>query len=88
MSQSFRHARLLQQFRTADGTVEDLARAWASMDGKREIFDAEKSMSAAEIEDGAYLWQQAIRRGVGGAEQPAHEKLAEARARSRLEKDH
>ena len=45
VSHSFRHARLLQQFRTADGTVEDLARAWASMDGKREIFDAEKSMS-------------------------------------------
>jgi hypothetical protein len=46
VSHRFRHARLLQQFRTADGTVEDLARVWASMDGKREIFDAEKSMSA------------------------------------------
>ena len=39
------------QFRIADGTVEDLARAWASMDGKREIFDAEKSMSVAEAEE-------------------------------------
>ena len=85
MSHDFRHARLLQQFRTANGTIEDLARAWASMDGKREIFDAEKNMSMAEVEDGAYLWQQAIRRSVGGAVQPAHEKLAEARARSRLE---
>ena len=55
MSHRFRHARLLQQFRTADGTVEDLARVWASMDGKREIFDAEKSMSVAEVEEGAYL---------------------------------
>jgi hypothetical protein len=25
------------------------------MDGKREIFDAEKSMSVAEVEEGAYL---------------------------------
>ena len=55
VSHDFRHARLLQQFRTADGTVEDLARAWASMNGKREIFDAEKSMSVTEVEEGAYL---------------------------------
>ena len=55
MSHSFCHARLLQQFRTADGTVEDLARACASMNGKRETFDAEKSMSVTGVEEGAYL---------------------------------
>jgi hypothetical protein len=55
VAQSFRQAQLLQQFRAANGTVEDLSRAWASLDRKLEILDAEKNMSVVEIEEGAYL---------------------------------
>ncbi len=40
-----RHARLLQQAGKAGVTVEDLARAWASIDGKRDQFDAERDKS-------------------------------------------
>ena len=36
-------------------TVEDLARAWASIDGKRDLFDAEKGVSVMDVVDGHYL---------------------------------
>lgn len=41
----------LKDFLNSDATVEDLARAWASMDGKVEHFDAEKDKSASEVVD-------------------------------------
>ena len=51
----YRHARMLQEMRAAGVTVEDLARAWSSMDGKREHFDRERDQSAMEAETGHYL---------------------------------
>ena len=50
-----RQARLLQEFRQSGATIEDLARAWASMDGKRDEFDAEKNVPAADAVYGHYL---------------------------------
>lgn len=50
-----RHARLLQDARNAGVTVEDLARAWASMDGKRDAFDAGRDKSIQEDKTGHYL---------------------------------
>lgn len=49
-----RHARLLQDFRQAGATVEDLARAWASMDGKRDAFDEGRNKSVMEDKTGHY----------------------------------
>ena len=50
-----RQARLLQAFRVSAATIEDLARAWASMDGKAELFDQEKDMPAADAVHGHFL---------------------------------
>lgn len=55
VSYELQQARILQQFRQSGATIEDLARAWASMDGKRDKFDAEKGMSAADAVYGHYL---------------------------------
>lgn len=55
MNEEFRHARLLQEFGKNDATVEDLARACASIDGKCEFFDAERGMSIDECTHGHYL---------------------------------
>jgi hypothetical protein len=55
MSDDFRHARLLHDFGKSGATVEDLARAWASIDGKFDFFDAEKGMSIDECTHGHYL---------------------------------
>lgn len=52
---SYRQAKLLQEMRQANVTIEDLARAWSSLDGKREKFDAEKDVSAADAIYGHYL---------------------------------
>lgn len=49
-----RHARLLQDFRQSGATIEDLARAWASIDGKRDAFDAGRDKSVMEDETGHY----------------------------------
>jgi hypothetical protein len=43
---------LLDPFRASGGTIEDLARAWASLDGKLDRFDAEWGMPVSEIVDG------------------------------------
>ena len=50
-----RQTRILNQFHKSGATVEDLARAWASMDGKRDKFDAEKDKPASEAIYGHYL---------------------------------
>lgn len=50
----FRHARILQEFIKSGATVEDLARAWASIDGKRDSFDAGRNVSEMEDETGHY----------------------------------
>lgn len=55
MSDEFKHARLLQDFGKSGATVEDLARAWASIDGKCQFFDDEKGMSIDECTHGHYL---------------------------------
>jgi hypothetical protein len=55
MPSDFRHAKLMQELRNSGATVEDLARAWASMDGKRDEFDAEKDVSVADVDGGYYL---------------------------------
>lgn len=49
-----RHAKLLQEFRLSGGTVEDLARAWASADGKLAAFDAGREISVLDDETGHY----------------------------------
>jgi uncharacterized protein YuzE len=46
---------LLRDFIASDATVEDLARAWASLDGKRDEFDKEKGAGASEAVHGHYL---------------------------------
>jgi hypothetical protein len=51
----FRQARILRDFSESGATLEDLARAWASVDGKRDAFDAEKDMLASEAIHGHYL---------------------------------
>lgn len=54
MNENLRHARLLQELRQSGATVEDLARAWASMDGKRDAFDAGRDKDIMEDEAGYY----------------------------------
>jgi hypothetical protein len=51
---SFQEAQVFQAFLRAGGTVEDLARAWASMDGHRDEFDAGKDKTVMEDETGHY----------------------------------
>lgn len=41
-------------FKTAPVTVEDLARAWASIDGKAREFDEGKGLSVSEDRTGHY----------------------------------
>jgi hypothetical protein len=48
-------ARLLQEFHRSGATIEDLARAWASIDGKRDLFDAERDVRVADAVHGHYL---------------------------------
>lgn len=50
----FRHARLMQDMRHAGVCIEDLARAWASIEGKEGRFDAGKNKSVFEDKDGTY----------------------------------
>ena len=50
-----RHARILQAFRQSGATIEDLARAWASLEGMRDEFDAERGSPAADASHGHYL---------------------------------
>ena len=49
-----RHARLLQDARQCGVTVEDFARAWASLDGKRDAFDEGRDKSVMEDKTGHY----------------------------------
>ena len=49
-----RHAKILQDARKAGVTIEDLARAWASIDGKRDAFDAGRNISEFEDKTGHY----------------------------------
>lgn len=49
-----RHARLLQDLRQSGATVEDLARAWASLDGKRDAFDEGRDKSVMDDKTGHY----------------------------------
>jgi hypothetical protein len=51
----FRQARILRDFNESGATLEDLARAWASVDGKRDAFDAEKDEPASKAIHGHYL---------------------------------
>lgn len=46
---------LLRDFVASGATVEDLARAWASLDGKRDEFDKAKDAGASEAVHGHYL---------------------------------
>jgi hypothetical protein len=68
------HATLLQRLRKSDVTVEDLARAFASMDGKRDQFDHGKTISISDPKnDGHYLgylteMEEIIRRAIEYAE--------------------
>lgn len=50
----FRHAKLMQDLKRENVTVEDLARAWASIDGKRDAFDEGKGKSVLEDRTGHY----------------------------------
>jgi hypothetical protein len=50
----FHHARLMQNMRTAGVCVEDLARAWASVDGKEGRFDSGKNLRISDDPDGTY----------------------------------
>ncbi|MBK5958134.1 hypothetical protein CCR97_08380 [Rhodoplanes elegans] len=50
-----RHAKLMQELRQSGVTIEDIARAWASIDGKRDAFDAEKGKSVSDDITGHYL---------------------------------
>lgn len=52
--EQFRHAKLLADLRASGATVEDIARAWASLDGKRDEFDAGKGESVTDDETGHY----------------------------------
>ena len=54
-SYELRQAIILNEFCDSGATIEDLARAWASMDGKRDEFDAEKNVSASDAGHGHYL---------------------------------
>lgn len=50
----FRHARLLRDFSLFGGNIEDLARAWASIDGKRDEFDEGRDKSVMDDKTGHY----------------------------------
>lgn len=50
----FRHAKLMQDLKRESVTVEDLARASASLDGKRDHFDAGRGKSVLDDETGHY----------------------------------
>jgi hypothetical protein len=50
-----RHAQLLHSFHRSGATVEDLARAWASIDGRRNEFDAERDVPVGAVVHGHYL---------------------------------
>lgn len=53
-TREFHHAKLMREMQTSGVTVEDLARAWASMDGKLQRFDRSKVDPAYGGEDGSY----------------------------------
>lgn len=46
---------LLRDFVASGATLEDLARAWASLDGKRGEFDTERDLGADKAARGRYL---------------------------------
>lgn len=76
---SFQHAALLQMFQQSHATIEDIARAWASMDGKRQEFDNEKHMSVSEAIYGHYLGyicetEEIFRRAIAYADERAASK--------------
>lgn len=52
---NFRHAHILQDFQQSGATVEDLARAMASLDGHRDTFDSEKNVAISDVVYGHYL---------------------------------
>ncbi len=52
--EQFSHAKLLQDLTRSGATLEDLARAYASIDGKRDYFDAGKGKSVWYDETGHY----------------------------------
>lgn len=56
MNKDFHHAYLLQRFRHSGATVEDLARAWASMEGKLSTFEAEKRMGENALATHGSYW--------------------------------
>ena len=69
----FRHAKLLQDLRASGATVEDLARAWASIDGKRDAFDEGRDKSVMEDKTGHYAGyvvetEEAISRAISYAQ--------------------
>lgn len=54
MEIAFHHAKLIQDLKRESVTVEDLARAWASMDGKRDHFDEGRDKSVLDDATGHY----------------------------------
>lgn len=50
----YEHAVLQREAQLHGVTVEDMARAWASMDGKRDEFDAGKGKSLMKDKTGHY----------------------------------
>jgi len=70
-------ARLLRDFIRSGATVEDLARAWASMEGKVDKFDEEKHISALDVVYGHYHGfiaetEEILRRATHYAEERRH----------------
>ena len=66
------HARLIAEAAAAGVTVEDYARAWASMDGRRDKFDACKADPTLDRTDGHYMGylaeaEEVFRRATGYA---------------------
>ena len=79
---NFRHAKLLQDCRKLGVTVEDLARAWASMDGKQDRFDAGVDKTVLEDDDGTYHGyleetEELIRRAISYAQDRVNAPLVE-----------
>ena len=54
MEIAFHHAKLIQDLKRENVTVEDLARAWASIDGKRDAFDEGRDKSVFDDKTGHY----------------------------------
>jgi hypothetical protein len=54
MTEEQRYQKLLHEFIESGATVEDLARAWASIDGNVQHFDAGRSKSVFDDESGHY----------------------------------